>query len=474
MKSIQQVGVQVVYMHACMPHEYLIANTSNLIATFIFAISTDRRKSSTSNPTPPQRLVEQFSFEQLHSVMASNHGTALGLYDEMSTMYEQLDVYKHAGSRQDRFTLLKLYNGSSWARTFRSVSARVPRTAFNMSGFIQPGLLLEQLQKSDVDGFNDRQLFDCPAEIDPMYDQFTPFNSSGITFKEVFEQIMEVHCSPEEHIYHLSEDGMSAFTSFHDDIVIRRQCIPDDENRRGVLSKAKGQLARVALVLHAMEQAVSSCVKLHKDNDSYPDEWSFTIQATTVERAVELINHFIQQKFALMPAEEKFEETDPGLAQLSLEQRKFVSINGTYIRKLLLSKHASLTPSVVSQLRLMPPTTNTETPSKTRYPVSEAKRFLSMVVDLGLGTLQTERKERMTPKGPVAGKQSIRMLKRKYSDLQPETHAILKRIKLTEQEYKSATSPTTQQSASASPQEVPLSDENISNTPLSAITNTLP
>ncbi len=249
--------------------------------------------------------------------------------------------------------------------------------------------------------------------------EFTPFNSSGITFKEVFEWIMEVHCSPEEHIYHLSENGMSAFTSFHDDIVIRRQCIPDDENRRGVLSKAKGQLARVALVLHAIEQAVSSCVQLHEDNDSYTDEWSFTIQATTVDRAVELINHFIDQKFALMPAEEKFEETDPDLAQLSLEQRKFVSINGTYICKLLLSKHVSLMPSVVSQLRLMPPSTNTETPSKTRYPVSEAKRFLSMV---GLGTLQTEQ---MTPKGPVAGKQSIRMLKRKYSDLQPETHAIL-------------------------------------------------
>ncbi len=53
------------------------------------------------------------------------------------------------------------------------------------SGFNRPGLLFEQLQKSDVDGFNDRQLFDCPAEIDPMYDEFTPFNTSGITFKRV-------------------------------------------------------------------------------------------------------------------------------------------------------------------------------------------------------------------------------------------------------------------------------------------------
>lgn len=51
---------------------------------------------------------------------------------------------------------------------------------------------------------------------------------------------------------------MSVFTSFHDDTVLRRQRrIPDDENRRGILSKAKGQLARIALALHSLEQAVN-------------------------------------------------------------------------------------------------------------------------------------------------------------------------------------------------------------------------
>jgi len=56
------------------------------------------------------------------------------------------------------------------------------------------------------------------------------------------------------------------FHAYHDDIVIHRRCIPDDENRWSVLSKAKGQLARVALVLHRLEQAVSMC-DLHEDND---------------------------------------------------------------------------------------------------------------------------------------------------------------------------------------------------------------
>ncbi len=80
------------------------------------------------------------------------------------------------------------------------------------------------------------ELFDCPAEIDRIYDQFTPFNTRGITFEKVLECIIENHESPEEQVYHLSGDGMSVFTSFHGDIVIRRQCTPDDENRHGVLS----------------------------------------------------------------------------------------------------------------------------------------------------------------------------------------------------------------------------------------------
>ena len=41
-------------------------------------------------------------------------------------------VKQLSGSRQDRHTLLKLCNGSSWACTFRTVSARVPCTAFNV------------------------------------------------------------------------------------------------------------------------------------------------------------------------------------------------------------------------------------------------------------------------------------------------------------------------------------------------------
>lgn len=147
----------------------------------------------------------------------------------------------------------------------------------------------------------------------------------------------------------------------------------------------------------------------------------------------EPLNHFVSQKFALMPDNTISSDTDDDLGQLTPDQANFVANNGPYIRKLILTRHHALTPSLVSQLRLMPPSSNTLTPGKTQYP--DAKHFL-------LGTLHTERVERMTPKGPEQGKPLVQLIKCKFCELEPQGVAILKRLKITEEEYKSVTEDT--------------------------------
>ena len=160
----------------CSGGNYQFYLTYNGIEFFIIIIDTrDRRRSASQlQCTPsgnqcgaPQLLVEQFSFEQLHTVMANNKGAALGLYDEMST----------------------------------TISLKA---------------LLEQIKKH-----HDQSSTEAAA-----------------------------------YVYQLSKDGMAVFTGFHDEIVLRRSQVPDDENCRGVLSKAKGQLARIALALHVLEEAL--------------------------------------------------------------------------------------------------------------------------------------------------------------------------------------------------------------------------
>ena len=92
----------------------------------------------------PQLIVDHFSFEELHAIICRNRGQVMGLFDEMSSFYGQLDLYKHSSSI-DRKPLLSLNGGGSWLRNYKSYTASLDKTAFNVSGFIQPAFVYEQL-----------------------------------------------------------------------------------------------------------------------------------------------------------------------------------------------------------------------------------------------------------------------------------------------------------------------------------------
>ena len=78
-----------------------------------------QRNMDQSKPSvPPQLIVDYFSFEELHSILAQNNGQVLGCFDEMSSFYGQLDLFKHMGSTIDRKTLLTLVGrGHAISRT---------------------------------------------------------------------------------------------------------------------------------------------------------------------------------------------------------------------------------------------------------------------------------------------------------------------------------------------------------------------
>jgi hypothetical protein len=81
--------------------------------TLIQTYSEEGHSTETKPSQPPQLIVDHFSFEELHSM--------IGLFDEMSSFYGQLDLYKHS-STVDRKTLLILNGGGAWARNSRSYS----------------------------------------------------------------------------------------------------------------------------------------------------------------------------------------------------------------------------------------------------------------------------------------------------------------------------------------------------------------
>ncbi len=74
--------------------------------------------------------------------MIQNTGQMLGLYDEMTIVYRQVDAHKHSGSTLDHSTLIALYNGGLWARKFknRNDPSKMHKTAYNMANYIQPAV----------------------------------------------------------------------------------------------------------------------------------------------------------------------------------------------------------------------------------------------------------------------------------------------------------------------------------------------
>ena len=193
-----------------------------------------------------------------HSGSMLDWSTFLDLYNDGSWGQGQLDAYKHSGSRLDRSTFLDLYNGGSWSRNFRNkeqAMVKMQQTAFNICAFIKPAFVLSMLDSSDPDAFNDRQFFICAEEVEYMYsDLKVPMDPTVVYLKDIFRMIKYAHKKMID--YRFDDAAQAAFLRAHDELCTRKISIPDDEDRRGILSKARGQLARMAMIIHSLEQAV--------------------------------------------------------------------------------------------------------------------------------------------------------------------------------------------------------------------------
>ena len=172
----------------------------------------------------PQLVVQHFFMEALHLAMLNNGNKMLGMFDEMSVMYSQLDAYKHSESKLDRSTLLQLYTGGSWSRTFKNKdmnTSKMTETSFNMCGFIQPSFVVSMLEENDPEAFNDRQFFVCPQEVDFKYEELrVPMDAGVPELSNIFRTIKKAH---ENRVtYTMSIEAKRKFVDVHDDLRARK------------------------------------------------------------------------------------------------------------------------------------------------------------------------------------------------------------------------------------------------------------
>ena len=127
----------------------------------------------------------------------------------------------------------------------------------NITGFIQPAYVVKLLSQDGFDGVNDRQLYNyvCLVERDVDYDELVPFDpTTNPQLKRVYKITANFHKAPVN--YKVDKDAHELFKNYRDELKRIKLPIEFDENRRGIIAKAIGQMARVCMIVHVLDNAV--------------------------------------------------------------------------------------------------------------------------------------------------------------------------------------------------------------------------
>ena len=206
-----------------------------------------------------------------------------------------------------------------------------------------------------------------------------------------------------ETTYTFDEQAFEAFAEVYDDLV-RKKMQATNENAQGILSR--DYAARIALLMHALEQAVevAGC------SDDTPPQWCTAIKENSVKCAAAISERCNAQKFIMLGLDDQ--GIDPG-KPLDVRIIRLLSVE---------SRHGDgvLKASDIAQKHLSEKVGSS-------YPISKAVELMAEAEHLGFGTVETV----STPNNRLAK----RFRKCPITDLSLECRETLKKCKVSDSKY---------------------------------------
>ncbi|XP_033099931.1 uncharacterized protein LOC117103491 [Anneissia japonica] len=393
--------------------------------------STPNDKTTPSDKSKQEKVLfmtnTQFTFHKLHEVMKENRGEALLVYDEIASLYEQLE-HGANGSQSDRKILLSLNGGDAWSRASQNSGHQaMAKTMFNYTGFMQPTIAIHMLNQFDFDGFNDRHMaILCVKRKLVLFKDMRQPDEDTLSLGEILLKIRNEHAHGRT--YKFNEEATNCYAKFYDNIEERMNEMDRFEDHKGVLAKSQGQSARLAMVYQALFDAIALCQAELQYNTPMPSTpWGtpnndVVIQLSTIKHAIATIELCIRHKFALMPPINKdTQQTTADQADV------FGDILKNHSKKVcnLLTRLAVNTPYnsyMIAARHLIPPakpkTGSSSDKHKTAYPTANAVEFLEKIQQLGFGKFSDNK-----------------FSKKPYTSLTPEAKATLCSLGITAVSY---------------------------------------
>lgn len=94
-------------------------STKSALFHYLVKVVMEVRKLCGYTLMDPVWLLGDATCEKMGDMMSANHGRLLGLYDELTSILTQLNLYRGKGltMSHELALFLQLYNGHSWVRT---------------------------------------------------------------------------------------------------------------------------------------------------------------------------------------------------------------------------------------------------------------------------------------------------------------------------------------------------------------------
>ena len=178
-------------------------------------------------------------------------------------------------------------------------------------------------------------------------------------FKDVFLRVIDLHESPRAYIF--GEDAMKSFIEYHDELNERKKSTVDND-MRGVLSKAKGQSARLATARHVFDHCIKSASRQLDESNRLPLE----VGEDSMNRSTILMNHLINVKYILCPPATSVESLGLNFINETLVNGR--DVESEKIRKMLTHLETIMSPSFISRKSWCLPING-------KYPVQSAIQF---------------------------------------------------------------------------------------------------
>lgn len=207
---------------------------------------------------------------------------------------------------------------------------------------------------------------------------------------------------------------MKSFIEYHDALNERKKSTLDND-MRGVLSKAKGQSARLAATLHVADH----CIKFASVNLEESNRLPLEVGEDSMNRSTVLMNHLIKVKYILCPP-----ATSEECLGLNSNDEALVigtNVENEKIRKIVTHSETSVSSSFISRKSWCLPVNG-------KYPVQSAIHILKKMENLGLGTLREI-------SHPHNSKKSKLFVKSKFENLSEDAIDFLISLKISKEEF---------------------------------------